>query len=64
VRGFFIYNKNNKSYILFMKNKIIHHLTVSKMTEWICDKKYNNQELGQKLRNYYWDIRDELRNQK
>ena len=47
-----------------MKNKITHHLTVSKMTEWICDKKYNNQELGQKLRNYYWDTIDELKNDK
>jgi hypothetical protein len=46
------------------KYKINDHLSVSKMTEWIVEKKYNNQELGQKLREYYWDVRDELRNGK
>jgi len=47
-----------------MKNKITHHLTVSKMTEWIVNDSHTDEELGKKLKEYYWDIRDELRNQK
>ena len=45
-------------------SKVLHHLTVSKMTEWIVNNRYTDEELGKKLKEYYWDIRDELRNNK
>jgi len=47
-----------------MNKKITDHLTISEMTKWIVGEKLNNQELGQKLRRYYWDVRDDMRNSK
>ena len=45
-------------------NKEYHHLPISIMTKWIIDEKLNEQELGRRLREHYWDVRDELRNEK
>ena len=44
--------------------KITDHLTFSEMTKWVVDEKLNEQELGRKLRKYYWDVRDGMRNSK
>lgn len=32
-------------------------LTLSEMTKWIVDDKSNDQELGERLRRYYWKFR-------
>jgi len=47
-----------------MMNKEYHHLPISIMTKWIVDEKLNEQELGRRLREHYWDVIDELRNEK
>ena len=47
-----------------MNKKIIDHLTISEMTKWIVGEKLNNQELGQKLRRYYWEVRDDMKSSK
>jgi len=36
-----------------------HHLPISIMTKWIIDEKLNEQELGRRLREHYWDVRNE-----
>ena len=47
-----------------MNKNTTDHLTISEMTKWIVGEKLNDQELGQKLRGYYWDVRDDTRNNK
>ena len=47
-----------------MNKNITDHLTISKMTNWIVGKKLNDCELGKKLRGYYWDVRDDMRDNK
>ena len=47
-----------------MNEEVKDYLSVKQMTQWVVNKKLNDRELGRKLRGYYWDIRDILRNEK
>ena len=47
-----------------MNKNTTNHLTISKMTKWIVGEKLNDQELGRKLRGYYWGVRDDMKNNK
>ena len=45
-------------------DKTNHHLPVSLLHKWIVELKSNDSELGRLIRGYYWDVRDELKNEK
>ncbi len=47
-----------------MESKDYHHLPISVITKWIIEEKLNEQQLGRRLKEHYWDVRDELKNEK
>ncbi len=47
-----------------MESKDYRHLPISVITKWIIEEKLNEQQLGRRLREHYWDVRDNLRNEK